>query len=125
MDQLESNSMGCGNALAVAQARADVFGRAALIIRAHALLEETISAPATPFRLFLIEVARSRLAKRIATTSTVTDATAFAVNVNDFWLSNLVLYSKTHTALFRATLLIQALLNFGFILLYFTLLYFI
>ena len=60
-----------GNALAVAGARADVFARASLIIRARALLEEAMAAPATPVRLYLIEVARSRLAKRMATTSTV------------------------------------------------------
>ena len=62
---------GDGNALAVARARADVFGRAALIIRARALLEEAMSASVTPVRPFLIEVARSRLAKRMSTTSTV------------------------------------------------------
>ena len=55
--------MGGGNALAVARARADVFARAALIIRARALLEEAIADPETPIRPFLIEVARSRLAK--------------------------------------------------------------
>ena len=63
---------GGGNALAVARARADVLARVALIIRERAFLEEAISAPATPVRPFLIEVARSRLAKRMATTSTVT-----------------------------------------------------
>ena len=63
---------GGGNALAVARARADVLARAALIIRARAFLEEAISAPATPIRPFLIEVARFRLATRMATTSTVT-----------------------------------------------------
>ena len=73
-----------GNALAVARAPADVFGRAALIIRARVLLEEAISVPATPVCHFLIKVARFRLAKRMATTSTVTDATAFAVNSKIF-----------------------------------------
>ena len=63
---------GGGNALAVARARADVLARAALIIRARAFLEEAILAPATPIRPFLIEVARFRLATRMATTSTVT-----------------------------------------------------
>ena len=63
---------GGGNALDVARARADVLARAALIISARAFLEETISAPATPIRPFLIEVARFRLATRMATTSTVT-----------------------------------------------------
>ena len=63
---------GGGNALAVARARADVLDRAALIIRARARLEEAMAAPATRVRPFLIEVARSRLAKRMATTSTVT-----------------------------------------------------
>ena len=61
-----------GNALVVARARADVLSRAAIIIRARALLEEALAAPATPVRPFLIEVARCRLAKRMATTSTVT-----------------------------------------------------
>ena len=63
---------GGGNALAVARARADVLACGALIIRARALLEEAMSAPATPVRPFLIEVARSRLVSKIATTSTVT-----------------------------------------------------
>ena len=63
---------GGGNALAVARARADVLARAAFIICASSRLEEAMAAPATPFRRFLIEVARSRLAKRLATTSTVT-----------------------------------------------------
>ena len=44
--------------------RADVLDRAALIIRARARLEEAMAAPATPVRPFLIEVARSRLAKK-------------------------------------------------------------
>ena len=61
-----------GNALAVARALADVFARAALIIRARALLEVAMAASAAPVRPCLIEVARSRLAKRMATTSTVT-----------------------------------------------------
>ena len=69
---LNQTLWGGRNALAVARARADVFGRAALIIRARALLEEAMSTPATPVRPFLIEVARSRLVKRMATTSTVT-----------------------------------------------------
>ena len=68
----DQNLWGGGNALAVARARADVLARAALIIRARAFLEETISAPATPIRPFLIEVARFLLATRMATTSTVT-----------------------------------------------------
>ena len=63
---------GGGNALAVARARADVFARTALIIRARAMLKEAMAAPGTPVRQFLIEVARSRLAERMATTSTVT-----------------------------------------------------
>ena len=63
---------GGGNALAVARARADVFARTALIIRARALLEEAMGAPATPVRQFLIDVACSRLADKMATTSTVT-----------------------------------------------------
>ena len=50
------------------------------------------------------------------------DTTSFAVNVNNFWLSDLVLCSKTKTALFRATLLILVFVNFVFILLYFTIL---
>ena len=66
------SSWGEGNALSVALARADVFARAALIIRARALLEEAMAAPATPVRPFLIEVARSRIEKRMATTSTMT-----------------------------------------------------
>ena len=61
-----------GNAYAVAREQADVFARAALIMCARALLKEAITAPATPVRPFLIEVARSRLDKRMATTSTVT-----------------------------------------------------
>ena len=63
---------GGGNALAVARARGDVLARAAFIIRARAFLEEAISAPATPIRSFFIEVARFRLATRMATTSTMT-----------------------------------------------------
>ena len=62
---------GGGNALAVARARPDVLDRAALI-RARARLEEAMAAPATPVRPFLIEVARSRLVKRMATNLTVT-----------------------------------------------------
>ena len=65
-------SWGNGNWLAVARAQADVLARAALIIRAHAKLEEAIAAPSTPVRPFLIVVARSRLADTMATTSTVT-----------------------------------------------------
>ena len=53
------------------------------------------------------------------------DATAFALNVNNFWLSHLVFCSKTQTALFKTTLLIQAFFNFVFILLYSTICYFI
>ena len=45
--------LGGGNALVVARARDDALARAALIIRARALLEEAISAPATPVRPFL------------------------------------------------------------------------
>ena len=60
------------NALAVARARADVFARTALIIRGRAQLEKAIAAPATPVRQFLIDVARSRLAERMETTSTMT-----------------------------------------------------
>ena len=63
---------GGGTTLAVARARADVPARAALIIRARAFLEEAISAPATPSRRFRIEIARFRLATRMATTLTVT-----------------------------------------------------
>ena len=53
------------------------------------------------------------------------DTTAFALNVNNFWLIDFVLCSNTQTALFRATLLIQGFYNFDFTLLYFTLLYYI
>ena len=53
------------------------------------------------------------------------DATAFSVNVNNFWLIDFVLCSKTLTVLIRATLLMQAFYYFGFTLLYFTLPYFI
>ena len=66
------SSWGGGKAFAVARARADVLDRVALIIRARARLEEAMAALETPVRPFLIEVARSRLAKRMATTSTVT-----------------------------------------------------
>ena len=72
MDQLESKPMGGVNALAVARARADVFARTALIIRGRAQLDEAMAATATPVRQFLIDVACSRLAERMATTSTVT-----------------------------------------------------
>ena len=71
MEKLESDLCGGGNALALARARADVLTRAALIIRARALLEEAMSAPATRVRPFLIKVACFRLANRMATTSTV------------------------------------------------------
>ena len=54
---------GGGNAHAVPRARADVLARAALIIRALALLDEAMSTPATSVCPFLIEVARYRLAK--------------------------------------------------------------
>ena len=60
------------NALTVVRARADVFARTALIIRARALLEEAMAVPATPVHQFLIDVACSRLAENMATTSTVT-----------------------------------------------------
>ena len=69
---LNQNALGSGNALVVARARADVLVRAALIIRDRALLEDAMTAPATPVRHHLIEVVRSRLAERMATTSTVT-----------------------------------------------------
>ena len=62
---------GDGSAFAVARARSYVLARAAIIIRARAMLEEAIAAPATPVSPVLIEVARSRLAERMATTSTV------------------------------------------------------
>ena len=52
------------------------------------------------------------------------DATSIAVNLNYFRLSDLVLCSKTQTALFRATLLIQTFFNFCYTKLHFTLLYF-
>ena len=61
-----------GNGLALARARSDVLARAALIIRARALLEEAMVPPATPVRSFLIDIDRSRLAKRMAITLTVT-----------------------------------------------------
>ena len=115
---------GGGSAVAVAQARADVLARAALIIRARVMLEEAIAASATPVRPFLIEVARSRLANRMANASTVTDANAVAANVNNLLLIDFVLCSKTQPALFRATLLIQPFFSFGFTLLYFTIVYF-
>ena len=69
-----SNQSPCGggNTLVLARSRAEVLARAALIIRARALLDEAMSAPATPVRPFLIKFARSRLANRMATTSTVT-----------------------------------------------------
>ena len=66
------SSWGGGNAVAVALAQADVLDRAALIIHACARLEDAMAAPATPVHPFLIEVARSRLAKIMATTLTVT-----------------------------------------------------
>ena len=47
-----------------------------------------------------------------------TDATAFAVNVNNFWLIDFVLCSQTQTPLFKTTLLIQAFYNL--FILYFT-----
>ena len=59
-----------GNTLIVPRARADVLARSALIFRAHAQLEDAIAAPETPVRQFLIEVARSRLAEKMATTTT-------------------------------------------------------
>ena len=116
---------GGGNALAVVRARADALARDALIIRARALLEEAISAQATPVRLFIIELARSRLAKRMATNAMVTLTLPSSPWISImFWLSDFVLCLKTQTALFRATLLIQAFCNFVFIILYYTLLYF-
>ena len=66
------SSWGGGNALAVAGARADVLDRADFIIRARARLEKAMAGPATPVRPFVIDVARSLHAKRMATTSTVT-----------------------------------------------------
>ena len=72
MDQLESDSMGWRECVCCCPCQADIFARAALIIRARALLEEAMAASATPVRPFLIEVARSRLEQRMATTSTVT-----------------------------------------------------
>ena len=111
---------GGGNALAVARARADVLVRAAFIIRAGAFLDKAISAPATPVRRFLIEVARSRLAKRMATTSTVTFTPALSPWISIIlWLSHFVLCLKTQTVLYRTTILIQIFLNFDFTLLCF------
>ena len=54
-------------------------------------LEEAMATSATPVRPFLIEVAHFLMAKRIVITLTVTDATAFSVNVNNFRLIDLVL----------------------------------
>ena len=72
MDKLETQRpWSNGNAIVVARARADVLAHSALIFRAHAKLEDALAAPATPVRQFLIEVARSRLAEQMATTSTV------------------------------------------------------
>ena len=65
-------SWGNGNWLAVARAQADVLARAAFIIRTRDKLEEAITASSTPVRPVLIIVARIRLAKKMATTSTVT-----------------------------------------------------
>ena len=48
------------------------FSPVPLIICARVMLEEAIDAPATPVCPFLIEVARSRLAERMANTSTLT-----------------------------------------------------
>ena len=62
---------GEGSAFAVARVQSYVLARAAIIIRARAMLEEAIAAPATPVRPVLIEVAHSRPAERMATTSTV------------------------------------------------------
>ena len=59
------------NALVVARARPDVCARAALIIRARALLKEAMTAPTTPVHPWLIAIARSRVAERMATTSIV------------------------------------------------------
>ena len=72
MDKVLSELLGGKNALAVYRARTDVIGRANVIIRALSLLVEAMSAPATPVRFFLIEVARSRLAIRVALISTIT-----------------------------------------------------
>ena len=46
------------------------------------------------------------------------NATAFSVIINNFWLIDFVLCSKTTTSRFRATHLIQAFYYFGFTLLY-------
>ena len=62
---------GDGNAFAVARARSYVLARSAIIIRARTMLKEAIAAPATPVRVVLIEVTRSRLAEKMATTSTL------------------------------------------------------
>ena len=61
-----------GNALSVALARADVLARAALIIRACALLEDLMSAPATQVCRFLIKVSRFRFFEKMSTTIKVT-----------------------------------------------------
>ena len=114
---------GGGNAYAVARAQADVFARAALIIRARALLEEAMAAPATQVRPFLIEVARSRLEKNGDYFNDDSDATAFSVIMNRVWLIDFVLCSKATTALIRATLLIHSFYYFSFTLLYSTLPY--
>ena len=53
------------------------------------------------------------------------DATAIAMNVNNFLLSDLVFCSINKTALFRGTLFIQTFFNFVFILLYSTICYLI
>ena len=57
--------------LAVARAQADVLARTALIIRGRAQLKKAIAASATPVLQFLIDVACSRLAERMATTLTM------------------------------------------------------
>ena len=72
LTNLNQISWGKRNAYAVARAQFDVFARAALIIRARALFEEAMAAPATPVRPYLIEFARSRLEQTITTTSTMT-----------------------------------------------------
>ena len=81
-----------------------------------------MAAPATPVRSFLIEVGYPRIAKNGDYINNDFEATAFTENVNHCWLIDLVLRLNNQSALFRATLIVQAFLIL--VLLYFTLLYF-
>ena len=96
---------------------AQVFNRVALIIRVRAFLEKAMSALATPVCLFCNRWRPlSTREKNGDYFNADSDATAYAVNVNNFWLINCLAFESPNTSLITASL-IQAFYNLGFTLL--------